>query len=72
MKSVVITFLGFGLSPHRPAIGIILSEAMRYLSAGMWWLALMPGLALVVLVGIIFAMGDNLRAPCVHAGVPGV
>lgn len=57
-----ITFLGFGLSPHRPAIGIILSEAMRYLSAGKWWLALMPGLALVALVGIIFALGDNLRA----------
>lgn len=57
-----ITFLGFGLSPHRPAIGIILSEAMRYLTAGKWWLALMPGLSLVVLVGIIFALGDNLRA----------
>lgn len=57
-----ITFLGFGLSPHRPAVGIILSEAMRYLSAGKWWLALMPGLALVALVAIIFALGDNLRA----------
>jgi peptide/nickel transport system permease protein len=57
-----ITFLGFGLSPHRPAVGIILSEAMRYLSAGKWWLALMPGLALVLLVGVIFALGDNLRA----------
>ncbi len=57
-----ITFLGFGLSPQRPAIGIILSESMRYLSSGMWWLAVLPGLALVVLVGIIFALGDNLRA----------
>jgi len=57
-----ITFLGFGLSPHRPAVGIILSEAMRYLLAGKWWLALMPGLALVLLVGVIFALGDNLRA----------
>ena len=57
-----ITFLGFGLSPHRPAVGIILSEAMRYLTAGKWWLALMPGLSLVALVGMIFALGDNLRA----------
>lgn len=57
-----ITFLGFGLEPSRPAVGIILSEAMRYLSAGKWWLALMPGLALVFLVGVIFALGDNLRA----------
>lgn len=57
-----ITFLGFGLAPHRPAVGIILSESMRYLSAGKWWLAFMPGLSLVVLVGVIFALGDNLRA----------
>ena len=38
-----ITFLGFGLSPEQPAIGIILSESMSYLSMGRWWLALFPG-----------------------------
>ena len=29
-----ITFLGFGLPPHEPAIGIILSESMKYLNSG--------------------------------------
>ena len=38
-----ITFLGFGLSNEQPAIGIILSEAMKYLITGKWWLALFPG-----------------------------
>ncbi|MEN2256452.1 ABC transporter permease [Paraclostridium benzoelyticum] len=38
-----ITFLGFGLQPHEPAIGIILSEAMKYLSSGRWWLAFSQG-----------------------------
>lgn len=38
-----VTFLGFGLSPHEPAIGIILSESMKYLSAGYWWLAFSQG-----------------------------
>ena len=42
-----ITFLGFGLSPEQPAIGVILSEAMGYLTAGSWWLAVFPGLALL-------------------------
>jgi len=57
-----ITFLGFGLSPHQPAVGIILSEAMRYLSTGMWWLAVFPGLALLLVVRGIDLLGDNVRA----------
>ncbi len=56
-----ITFLGFGLSPHKPAIGVILSESMRYLSTGRWWLAFFPGLSLLALVFAFHALGSNLR-----------
>ena len=56
-----ITFLGFGLPPEMPAIGVILSEAMGYLSAGMWWLAVFPGLALVGVVLLFDAAGNGLR-----------
>ena len=61
LHEAVVTFLGFGLSPHRPAIGVILSESMRYLSTGMWWLAFFPGLALLLMVRIFDILGDNLR-----------
>jgi peptide/nickel transport system permease protein len=56
-----ITFLGFGLSPHKPAIGVILSESMRYLSTGRWWLAFFPGLSLLALVFAFYSLGSNLR-----------
>src|SRR5690554_1825062 len=56
-----ITFLGFGLSSEQPAIGIILSEAMGYLSSGMWWLALFPGLMLLLMVAVFDNLGRNLR-----------
>ncbi|MGE5458299.1 MAG: ABC transporter permease [Methanococcaceae archaeon] len=55
-----VTFLGFGLSPHEPAIGIILSESMRYLSAGYWWLAFFPGLSLLIVVLAFDVIGENL------------
>lgn len=55
-----ISFLGFGLSPESPAIGIILSESMRYLSTGMWWLAFFPGLALLIMVRAFDILGNNL------------
>src|SRR5699024_9696633 len=45
-----VTFLGFGLSPEQPAIGVILSESMSYLTTGKWWLAVFPGLSLVLVV----------------------
>lgn len=56
-----LTFLGFGLSPEQPAIGIILSESMKYLSAGMWWLAFFPGLMLVIIVLLFDRLGENVK-----------
>lgn len=53
-----ITFLGFGLSPEKPAIGIILSESMRYLAMGKWWLALLPGFFLVAVVLVFHYTGQ--------------
>lgn len=56
-----ISFLGYGLPPEQPAIGIILSESMKYISSGMWWTAVFPGLVLVIIVLLIDKLGDNLR-----------
>jgi peptide/nickel transport system permease protein len=56
-----LTFLGFGLPPEQPAIGIILAESMRYLSSGMWWQAFFPGLALAVMVLLIDTLGECLK-----------
>lgn len=61
LHEAAITFLGFGLSPEQPAIGIILSESMSYLSAGLWWLALFPGLALLATVSLFDVVGSNIR-----------
>lgn len=57
-----ITFLGFGLPPELPAIGVILSESMQYLSAGYWWLAVLPGAALLAVVLAFAGLGSLVRA----------
>ena len=61
LHEAAVTFLGFGLSPDMPAIGIILSESMGYLSIGAWWLAVFPGLALVACVLLFDFAGSGLR-----------
>ena len=45
-----------GLPPHEPAIGIILSESMKYLNSGRWWLVFFPGVSLVM----VSLMVDNI------------
>lgn len=64
-----ITFLGFGLSPEQPAIGVILSEAMGYLTSGSWWLAVFPGLALLLVVLLFDRAGALLRRLVTPEGV---
>ncbi|MFS0821714.1 ABC transporter permease [Bacillus sp. 1P02SD] len=61
LHEAAITFLGLGMSPHEPAIGIILSESMKYLSSGMWWLAFFPGLCLLLIVRAFDHIGENIR-----------
>ncbi|HIH36232.1 MAG TPA: ABC transporter permease [Methanosphaera sp.] len=61
MHEAAITFLGFGLPPHEPAIGVILSESMHYLSSGYWWLAFYPGLSLLIVVLLFDFIGENVE-----------
>jgi peptide/nickel transport system permease protein len=62
LHAAALTFLGFGMSPHTPAVGVLLAESMRYLSMGLWWLAVAPGVALVVTVKAFDLLGGNVRA----------
>ena len=61
MHEAAITFLGFGLPPHEPAIGVILAESMNYLSSGYWWLAFYPGMSLLIVVLLFDFIGENVE-----------
>lgn len=56
-----LTFLGFGLEPSRPAIGILLSDAMKNIMGGRWWLAVFPGLALLIMVLCFDVLANGIR-----------
>ncbi|BAE82175.1 ABC transporter permease [Desulfitobacterium hafniense] len=61
MHEAALTFLGFGLPAESPAIGAILSEAMVHIATGKWWLALFPGLLLLIAVILFDVIGENLK-----------
>ncbi|MFS8825297.1 ABC transporter permease, partial [Synechococcus sp. R6-6] len=62
LHEAALSFIGVGISPHLPAIGIILAESMRHLSTGYWWLGVMPGLLLLLSVKAFDWLGENLQA----------
>ena len=61
MHEAAVTFLGFGLPAEMPSIGVILSEAMKHIVTGKWWLAVFPGLLLLAALMFFDAIGENLK-----------
>jgi peptide/nickel transport system permease protein len=55
-----LSFLGLGVPPPTPSWGAMLDEGRNYITTG-WWLAMFPGLAILLLVLGINLVGDWLR-----------
>lgn len=49
LHSAALSFLGFGLAPHEPSLGLLLADALRFISMVLV-LVLFPGLMLFTLV----------------------
>ena len=65
MGSLIITeaslsFLGLGIQPPTPAWGSMVADGRDYLVTS-WWIATLPGLAILVLVLSINLFGEGLR-----------
>jgi peptide/nickel transport system permease protein len=55
-----LSFLGLGLPPGAPAWGIMVAEG-RPVILDVWWLSLLPGLAITIVVLALNFFGDWLR-----------
>lgn len=56
-----LSFLGLGVQPPDPSLGSMLTEGRQYITRASW-LAIYPGLALLLIVLGINTLGDGLRA----------
>lgn len=61
LNAAGLSFLGLGVRPPTPEWGIMVAEGARYIASGQWWIALFPGLALMLTVFVFNLMGDALR-----------
>jgi peptide/nickel transport system permease protein len=56
-----LSFVGLGIPPTQPSLGTLVRVGNDYLLSGEWWIAIFPGLALLLLVLAVNILGDWLR-----------
>ena len=61
LNAAGLSFIGLGVRPPTPEWGIMVAEGANFIVSGEWWLALFPGLALMLAVFTFNLLGDGLR-----------
>lgn len=61
ISEAALSFLGLGMPETQPSLGSLIKSGFDYLQSGSWWITLLPGAVLVVLVLVINLLGDWLR-----------
>lgn len=61
LNAAGLSFIGLGVRPPTPEWGIMVAEGANFIVSGEWWLALFPGLFLVIAVFTFNLLGDGLR-----------
>lgn len=56
-----LSFLGLGLPPTEPSLGLLIANGSQYLMSGKYWISVFPGVALLVLIVCINLVADHLR-----------
>lgn len=61
LNAAGLSFIGLGVRPPTPEWGIMVAEGANYIVSGEWWLAIFPGLWLMMAVFTFNLLGDGLR-----------
>jgi len=61
LNAAGLSFIGLGVRPPTPEWGILVAEGASFILSGEWWIALFPGLALMLAVFCFNLLGDGLR-----------
>jgi peptide/nickel transport system permease protein len=56
-----LSFLGVGLPPTAPSLGMLIANGFKYLLSGRYWISIYPGLALILFIVAINMVGDQIR-----------
>jgi peptide/nickel transport system permease protein len=61
LTEATLSFLGVGMPPTYPSLGTLIRIGNEFVFSGIWWIATLPALTLVILVLAVNVVGDWLR-----------
>ena len=61
LTEATLSFLGVGMPPTYPSLGTLIRVGNEFVFSGIWWIATLPALTLVILVLAVNIVGDWLR-----------
>jgi ABC-type dipeptide/oligopeptide/nickel transport system permease subunit len=61
LSEATLSFLGLGIQVPNPSWGTMVQFGKNYLPTGQWWLAVIPGLVIMLTVLGFNFLGDGLR-----------
>lgn len=61
LTEATLSFLGLGVPISRPSLGMLCNNGFTVLYSGLWWVSILPGLYIMIIVFGINLLGDFLR-----------
>ena len=58
MAEAALSFLGLGMPVTQPSLGTLIRSGYDLIFAGIWWVTVLPGLALVGVLVAVNVLGD--------------
>jgi peptide/nickel transport system permease protein len=61
VSEAALSFLGLGMPITRPSLGSLINSGFEFIFSGSWWITMIPGVVLVILVLVMNLLGDFMR-----------
>jgi peptide/nickel transport system permease protein len=58
----LLSFLGLGIQPPTPSLGVVMADGRNYLAIGGWWITTMPGVMILFALLGMNLLGDALQS----------
>lgn len=61
LNVAALSFLGIGINPPTPDLGVMIADGARHMAQGAWWMSVYPGIGLAFTIFAFNLIGDGLQ-----------
>ncbi|MEE8625188.1 MAG: ABC transporter permease [Acidiferrobacterales bacterium] len=61
VTEAALSFLGLGMPVTKPSLGSLINSGFEFILSGVWWITIIPGVVLIILVLVMNLLGDFMR-----------